>query len=176
MSVYPVDAVDSIDAVCLPFDREPSERVQIDPTQSTVFGRLQVYLWHRIFADPSITVRPKCLQPSRRTQTPLAAACEAGGPEIVALGGRKIQKLLRDHTGDRMVAEIRRGGPTVPISMETCDGTVGEEGKRSIEDWLNSVRQQYNLSRCNNAFVVFGYRDLTIQWARHVALSWHLCT
>jgi len=149
MSVYPVDAVDSIDAVCLPFDREPSERVQIDPTQSTVFGRLQVYLWHRIFADPSITVRPKCLQPSRRTQTPLAAACEAGGPEIVALGGRKIQKLLRDHTGDRMVAEIRRGGPTVPISMETCDGTVGEEGKRSIED---------------------------IQWARHVALSWHLCT
>ncbi len=134
MFIHSVDAVDAVDAICLPFDCEFPESIQIDPPQGTILGRLQVHFGNRISADPSIPVCPKCLQPPRRTWTPLAASRQACDPEIVALGGGKIQKLLRDHPRDCVIAEIRRTCPAVPVSVEARHRTVGKESKRSIED------------------------------------------
>lgn len=102
--------------------------------QRTLIRRMQEDLRHRLLADLSVLEPIQRFFPPSRTQTPLAAICQADGAEVIAFGGRIIEEVFGHHRGYGVVALVFCTSATVSVAVEASKWLFGEEGEGFLED------------------------------------------
>ena len=113
--------------------------------QRTLVRCVQKYLRHhtRVLHFP-LRVRVNGFFPPRRAKTPLTTWFEARSAEIVAAGGREVQELFGEDTGDSVVAAVFRTTSAVAVAVEPCEWRSGEQAEGFFEDFIIALVARIN--------------------------------
>lgn len=115
--------------------REPFHILHRYLIQRTLVCRMQIYLRHSFLTNLPLLEAIECLLPSRRTQTPFTAICQANCAEVIAFGRRIVEEFFSDYTGHGVVAVVFGADATVSITIEAREWLFGEEGEGFFEHW-----------------------------------------
>lgn len=99
---------------------------------------VEVDAGHAEVADFPAAVRSVGLMPSRRAETPAAAAAEPDGAQVVAARGREVQEFVRHDSCHRVIARVLPpdARPAEPVPEVARHRLLRELFQGPLEDWF----------------------------------------